>query len=142
MTGTPLGKPLDDSDVQHLLDLLAMTPGFAELGIGDPHAMWIRFAHVHPASLDLEYFSAKLGDWSKDLRDRGDWEDVLRLAGYCLGFFDVAGHQPACEALDKIGRPEVPPNVPGSIGRLWLTSVVQVSWRLFVKAKAQEGRRR
>ena len=134
-------NPLNDPDVQHLLNLLDMTPQFRFLGLGKTDEIWFKFCAAHPAVLDVAYVTGHLGDWTRDLRNKDDWNDALRLAGYCLGFFDVAGHQPACEVLDMIGRPSVPPNLPGSIGRLWLTSVVEVSWRLFVKARAVEASR-
>lgn len=79
----------------------------------------------------------KLDAWPRLLRERNGWYEVLRLATYCLMFFDVEEHQELCELMDRVA-PDLTPSEPGAVGRRWLRSVNEVAWRLFVTATSQQ----
>ncbi|MEK8109276.1 hypothetical protein NKG94_40430 [Micromonospora sp. M12] len=82
----------------------------------------------------------KLGIWPRMLRERNGWNDVLRLAAYCLMFFDVEKHEKLCVMMDLVGGAELAASEPGAVGRRWLRSISEVAWRLFVTARVREAR--
>ena len=80
----------------------------------------------------------KLDVWPRMVRERNRWYDVLRLAAYCLMFFDVEEHEKLRVMMDRVAGAELAPSEPGAVGRRWLRSISEVAWRLYVTAGAQE----
>ncbi|MEU4399285.1 hypothetical protein [Micromonospora orduensis] len=130
--------PLDQPDVRLLLDLLAMVPPARQL---DRSEFWADYARAHPqAWSDERYIVEKLDIWPRMLLERNQWSDVLRLAAYCLTFFDVERHEKLCVMMDRAAGAELAPSEPGAVGRRWLRSVSEVAWRLYLAAEAQNRR--
>jgi hypothetical protein len=132
------GAPLDHPDVRLLLDLLAMAPPARHPGRSE---FWADYARAHPrAWSDESYIMEKLDIWPRMLRERNGWSDVLRLAAYCLMFFDVEEHERLCVMMDRVAGAELAPSEPGAVGRRWLRSINEIAWRLYVTAESQRRR--
>lgn len=130
--------PLDHPDVRVLLDLLAMAP---PTRYPNRSEFWANYASAHPQTwASEEYITEKLSHWPRLLQERNGWDEVLRLSAYCLMFFDVEENKHLCLLMDEVADAELQPSQPGAVGRRWLRSISEASWKLYVIAESRRRR--
>jgi hypothetical protein len=149
----------DEADVRWLLDLLALLPAMTLGASGLPERRvdpnlddaevvkdgadwWEKYAKVHvkpyrQIGKGLYYRSSLFPYALRIVNGEAEQEHVRRLAEYCLLFFDVADRPECCELLEKVVVTSFAPQPPGSCGRRWAESVVDVAWRLWVPRQAR-----
>jgi hypothetical protein len=125
-------------DVARLLDLLALLP---PMGVSEQ--WWLHYATtMDQPALDATYVCRKLAQYTRAARQVPSARttlDTIRLAAYCLSFFDVAA--PALhELLDVVnqGADTSITAAPGRIGARWAADVCATAWRIYVTLEAAE----
>jgi hypothetical protein len=152
-------NPSIDDDAIWLTDLLAMLPPMtagtlegtvAERKVDpaldsdevekDGAEWWEGYAKVHAQEgrhPEGRYYRSSLWSFAQRVVDGvAVEEDVRRLAEYCLLFFDVADRPGCWEQLDVVASSYVP-HPPGTAGRRWAESVMEVAWRLYARRQSR-----